>query len=150
MSNLPNDEQAIQFAIMTEAGLPPENAMLYFTDSDDPAEIMMMVGKWRRSKAYQKAVVRLMGKSWQDMSLDEKIKAGLDFQYASLAYLCKTINYATANQAEKAKLDSARTALEAKLAGVAGKSDPLSQFFDDLNSGKIKLNRPVQVASLGI
>jgi hypothetical protein len=76
------------------------------------------------------------------MTLEEQIRAGLDQQYASLAYLCFSINYVTASDREKAKLDAARTALEAKLAGTAGKTDALSSFFEDIRSGKLRLNKP--------
>lgn len=136
----PSDEQALQFAIMLQAGLPAEQAILYFTESDDPATVHLMLQKWTRSRAVQSAQKTLLGKSWQEMSLDEKIDTALNQHYAALAFLLFSTNYVNANQGEKAKLDSARGALEAKKAGVAGKGDALSMFFDDVKSGRIKLN----------
>lgn len=124
---------------MLQAGLPAEQAIQYFTESQDSAEIAMMLGKWQRSAAVRSAQRELLGKAWQEMTLDEQVEAGLKQQYASLAYLCFSTNYITANQQEKAKLDSARTALEAKVAGTSGKGDALAQFMEDLRRGSVKL-----------
>lgn len=142
-TNLPDDEQARAFCVMLSAGLPAETAILYFTDSDDPAQITFLVKKWLRSRAVQKAQKDLSGKSWQDMSMEERIEAGLNQQYNNLAYLCYSTNYITASDKEKAKLDTARTALEAKKAGTSGTLDPMSRFFEDVKSGRIQLNKPV-------
>lgn len=136
----PSDEQAMQFAIMLQAGLPAEQAILYFADTDDPATIHLMLQKWTRSRAVATAQKALLGKSWQEMSLEEKIDTALNQHYASLAFLLFSTNYVSAGQSEKNKLDSARQALEAKKAGTAGKGDVLSTFFDDVRSGRIKLN----------
>lgn len=136
----PSDDQALQFAIMLGAGLPAEQAILYFTESDDPATVHLMLQKWTRARNVQTAQKTLLGKSWQEMSLDEKIDTALNQHYAALAFLLFSTNYVSASSTEKGKLDSARTALEAKKAGVAGKGDALSMFFDDVKSGRIKLS----------
>lgn len=142
---LPTDEQALQFAIMLQAGLPAEQAIVYFLETDDPAEVAATLGRWQKSRAVQKATLALLGKSWQDMSLDERIKTALDQHYSALAYLLFSTNYVTVGQTDKGKLDTARVALEQKLAGTAGKGDALSRFFDDLNSGRVKLNKATPV-----
>jgi hypothetical protein len=77
------------------------------------------------------------------MTLEEKIKTATDNHYAQLAYFLFSHNYSDLGTTDKAKADTARQALEAKLAGTAGKGDALSQFFSDINSGKIKLGKPV-------
>jgi hypothetical protein len=127
----PTEEQALQFCIMLQAGLPAEHAILYFVESDDRGLIELTLSKWTRSRAVAKAQERLLGKKWQDMSLDEKCNLALDQQYASMAYLCYSTNYVTAGAAEKGKLDTARTALEARKAGTSGKVDPIWQFIED-------------------
>lgn len=141
---LPTEEQAIQFAVMLQAGLPAADAIAYFTDSADPLELAHMLEAWRRSRAVKRAMLSLMGKPWQGMSLDERIRYALDIHYAQLAYLLYSSNYAEVGSNDKSKLDTARVALEQKLAGLAGKGDALSEFFADLKSGKVKLN-PVPV-----
>lgn len=124
---------------MLQAGLPAEQAILYFTESQDPGEIALILSKWQRSRAVARAQITLMGKSWQEMDLETQIKTSLDRHYASLAYMLYSVNYLSAGAAEKAKLDSARTALEQKIAGTSGKTNALDAFYDDLRSGKIKL-----------
>jgi hypothetical protein len=136
---LPDETQAFQFATMLHAGLPPSSAILYFIESEDPAEIALIVGKWQRSRLVKKASASLMGGNWHEKSTDEMMKYALDAHYRQLSTLLVTTNYIEANQGEKGKLDSARSSLEAKVAGQAGRGDALSQFFEDLRSKKIAL-----------
>ncbi len=143
--SLPSEEQAKQFAIMIHAGLPPSEAIQYFTDSEDPRELGELCRKWQRSRLVGKALALLMTKPWTGMTLDERCRYALDQHYSQLAYLLYSQHYAEVAQGDKTKLDTARTALEARLAGTAGKGDALSQFFDDLRSGKVKLQKPVSV-----
>ena len=134
---MPSPEEARQFCIMLSAGLPAEQAILYFTDSQDPGEVQLFLAKWLRSREVAKQQVLLDGKSWQDMTLDEQISNALKQHYAGLAYMLRSTHYMTAQPNEKAKLDSARTALEQKQAGTSGKSTPLELFYDDLRAGRI-------------
>jgi hypothetical protein len=78
---------------------------------------------------------------WQEMSLQERIQYAIDKHYAEMAYFLYSRNYADLQGAEKAKADTCRMTLEAKLAGMAGKLDALSQFYADLASGKIKTQK---------
>lgn len=145
MSN-PTDEQALQFCIMLGAGLPASQAILYFvpdTERLDPSDIAAMLVSWQKSRAVNRAQKQLLGKSWQDMTLDERIRHGLDHHYNTLAYLLFSTHYAEVGPTDKGKLDSARAALEAKVAGTSGQSNPLSDFFADLKSGKIKIAAPI-------
>jgi hypothetical protein len=136
---LPSDEQAFQFALMLHHGLPPESAILYFVETEDPKELALLLSKWTTSRKVATAQRQLLGKDWTQMSLDEAIDTALNQHYRSLAFLLWSVNYTSANQGEKAKLDSARTALEAKKAGTAGKVDALSSFYEDVKTGRIKL-----------
>lgn len=135
-SILPSDDQAFQFCVMLQAGLPSSEAIRYFVESDDPGELATLLRKWRHCAAVQRAQKKLQGKSWIDMSLEEKLRAGLDMAYASMAFVLYSTNYSEATSQEKAKLDTARQAIEAKLAGTAGSQDPMSRFLADLQAGK--------------
>lgn len=135
----PSKDQALQFAIMLGAGLPASEAILYFTESEDPRELQEMLSGWMRSRAVKSAMAELQGKAWTDMSLEEQINNALNQHYRGLAYFLHSHHYAEVGEKDKAKLDTARNALEAKVAGTAGKGDALSQFFADINSGKLKL-----------
>lgn len=143
---LPTEEQALQFALMIQAGLPPSEAILYFVESEDPAYIGAILSKWQRSRAVKRAAAKLLQKPWQELTLEERIRLALDQTYAQMAYLLYSKHYGEVAPNDKAKLDTARQALEAKLAGTAGKTDALTQFFEDVRSGKLNL-RPVKVAS---
>lgn len=138
----PSDEEAFQFAMLLQAGLPASEAITYFVETSDPAELGETLQKWLRSRAVKRSLLRLLKRPWHEMSLDEKIRHALDFHYASLAYFLFSHNYSEAGQADKAKADTARAALEAKVAGMAGKSDALSRFIEDLNAGRLSLRRP--------
>lgn len=145
---MPTKDQAWQFALMIQAGLPSSEAITYFTDSTDPQELGIMLRRWMSSKLVRDASATLMGKSWQEMTLEEKIKTSLDYHYAGLAYFLLSHNYSEVGDKDKAKADAARHALESKLAGTAGKTDALSQFFNDINTGKVKLGKaPVPAAN---
>lgn len=135
---LPDESAALQFAVMLQAGLPAAEAILYFTDETDPGVLRDLTSKWMRSRAVKKAMATLMSRPWQDMTLDERCRYALDHHYSQLAYILFSSHYGEVGQVDKAKLDTARQAIEAKLAGLAGKTDALSQFFADLNSGKLK------------
>jgi hypothetical protein len=137
---LPDKEQAFAFATMIQAGLPASEAILYFYDSDDPGFLSLAAHKWARCRAVREATLSLMGKAWHKMSTKERMEYALDQHYSQLATLLFSINYQEATPNDKQKMDSARTALEAKVAGTAGKVDTLTAFFEDVKSGRVKLN----------
>lgn len=139
---MPTDDQAFQFAIMLQAGLPASQAILYFTISDDPMEIGQQLRKWMASRAVKQSMTKLMGAAWQDMTLDKRIDCALDQHYAGMAWLLFSQHYAEVSSTDKSKLDSARQALEARKAGTAGKGDALSRFLDDINNDRIRLAKP--------
>lgn len=139
----PTSDQAFQFALMLKAGLPASDAIRYFTDEQDSLIVSQLLRDWRESRAVREAQLKLMGKSWQNMSLDEQISAGLNQQYSSMAYLCFSCNYIEASASDKAKLDTARVALEAKQAGTSGQANPIEQFFADIKAGKVVLPKVV-------
>lgn len=141
----PTEEAAGQFAVMIHAGLPPGEAIRYFIGTEDPKVLAEAQRKWQRSRAVGKALAKLMTKPWTGMSLEERCRYALDQHYSQLAYLLYSTHYAEATAGDKQKLDTARTALEAKMAGTAGKGDAMSQFWDDLRAGRISLQKPTPV-----
>lgn len=148
---LPTDEEALQFCIMLQAGLPASAAILYFIPEDkrmDPSDIAAMLNLWQKARSVSKAQTALLGKSWQNMTLDERVKHALDHHYNTLAYLLFSTHYAEVGPTDKGKLDSARQALEAKMAGTSGQTSPMGQFLDDVKAGRIKLaSVPIPIPS---
>jgi hypothetical protein len=143
MTNKPSSDQAMQFAIMLNAGLPAQDAIRYFSESQDPRDLADQMMAWQRSREVQVAMRTLMGKSWTEMTLDEQRDNALSLHYRQMAYFLFSNNYSDLQGNDKLKADTARQALEAQRAGTAGQQDALSLFFADINSGKVKLNKPM-------
>ena len=133
------EQTASEFALMLMAGLPAKEAIGYFVDSDDPAVVASTLKTWMRSRLLRAAMLALEGKPWHRLSDDERWRNALSQHYNQLATLLRGNHYADADGGLKAKMDAARVALEAKLAGQAGRGDALSQFLSDISSGKVKL-----------
>ena len=139
---LPSPEQATAFATMIHVGMPSEEAIHYFIpESDEWTEtsIAALHNKWVRSSLVSKALRALRGTPYEDLSSEERIKFALDKHYGEMAYFLYSHNYSLLEGADKTKADTARTALEAKLAGLAGQLDPLTQFWNDVKTGKVIL-----------
>ncbi len=144
----PSKDQALAFAIMLQAGLPAPQAITYFTDSTDPAELAQLLSSWTRSRNLREAQKVLLGKAWQEMNLDEQCKAALDYSYAGMAYFLFSHNYSEMGSSDQNKYNAARGALEARMAGTAGRGDALSRFLDDFVAGKYKgvVRTPIGIA----
>ena len=143
-SERPTKEEALQFAtLMARAGMPSEDAIQYFFPDAHTDEELLMVRKehdrWVRSKAFKAALRQANGWAWEDLPLDQQIQNAVNKNYKELAYFLYRNNYVGASNADKQTANLARQALEAKLAGTAGKTDGVSAFFDDVRSGRIKL-----------
>lgn len=135
---MPNKEQAEQFALMLQAGMTAGEAIRYFFPEE--AQALAQAERWSKSAEVARAIVKFQGKSWQAMAADERIQTAMDLHYNQLAWFLYSRNYAELSGPERQKADICRQALEAKLAGTAGKLDPLSRFWDDVRSGRVKLN----------
>lgn len=136
---MPTKEQAWQFALMIQGGMPPIDAIGYFFSGVEDRELMQHLKGWQTSSFFKIATLQLQGKAFQDMTLEEKIKYSLDLHYSQMAYYLYSRNYAVLTSAEKQKADTCRIALEQKIAGTAGQNDPLTNFWRDLRSGKVTL-----------
>lgn len=131
---------ARQYALMLGAGLPALEAIQYFyPDPLEPGEAQRLVREWARTREVQDAINLLQGKSWQAMSSDERIRFAIDKHYNELAYFLYSHNYAELSGSEKQKADTCRAALEAKIAGMAGKMGAIEQFWSDVQTGRVKL-----------
>lgn len=134
----PSAENAHEFAVILSSGMPAMQAIDYFFSDLSEKDRRALVDHWYSSAAVQDAILKLQGKRWQDMSLEEKISYTLDKNYAEQAYFLYSHNYSELIGHEKAKADDCRRSLEAKLSGMAGKMDALSTFWGDMVSGRIK------------
>lgn len=137
-------EAARELALILQSGMPVSEAVLYFLPEGTPAaEARVVAERWQKSPALGKAVSALQGKSWQHMSLEEKMGLAVSKHYAEMAYFLYSRNYSELQGADKTKADTCREAIERKLTGTAGQQDPLTRFLADVQSGRIKLGQPV-------
>ena len=133
----PTPEQAYQFALMLQAGMPASDAIRYFFEAPDQKA---MCDRWLASRELAKAVRTLQrDKGWQEMSTEERIQLAVDKNYNEMAYFLYAHNYSELAGAERAKADICRQALEARIAGTAGKLDAITRFWDDIRSGRVTL-----------
>lgn len=140
----PTKDQALQFALLLQSGMPSNEAIRYFLPPDepniDPRAIVALHDAWMKSSALKFAFQEVQGKPWQDLSPEQRIKTAIDKHYNELAYFIYSRNYCEVTGSDLTKLNAARAVLETKLAGLAGQSDPLTRFWNDLASGKVKLS----------
>lgn len=141
----PTKEEAAHFVLMMAAGVPAAEAYgRYFAPETVPVQVVVEIaGKWLRHPYVKKALEELQGKGWEALQVEERIRLALDKHYSELAYLLYSRNYLElSGGTQTKKADTARTVLEVKLAGLAGKLDPLSRFWTDLTEGKIQVTKP--------
>lgn len=134
-------DQAQQFALILTSGVPPLEALRYMLPDMPDGELKAELQRWMRDPAVQKAILALQGKAWEGMSLEERITFAVEKHYSEVAYFLYAHNYADLVGAERQKADTCRQVLEAKLAGLAGKMDALTRFYDDLMKGR-QVQRP--------
>jgi len=139
---MPSKAEALQFALMLKSGMPAGEAIVYFLAEGqewNATEVDGLCRSWMRSEAVKAAVEATMGRPWQDMTPEEQIKFAVDKHYCEMAYYLYSRNYVELEGAAKLKADTCRVALEAKMAGMAGKMDPLTRFWDDIRSGRVRI-----------
>jgi len=125
---LPTPDEALEVALMLQAGVEPRQALGYFFDS--PSEADIAYDHWLRHRRVQDAFTTLNKGEWQKLSPEERIELALKKHYAEMAYFLWTHHYAELAGKELDKADTCRSALEQKLAGTAGQT-PLQRYWDD-------------------
>ena len=129
-----NDAEAHQFALMLLAGAPVSVACSYFLPPDAGEEDIEIAAEvWPGQKEVLKAIQTLTGGvPWHHLSPEERIRIALDKMYAEMAYFLWSHNYSDAGGVEKLKADTCRQALEAKVAGTAGKGNAIEEYYREI------------------
>jgi len=131
---------------MLQSGVPPLVAVRYFfPELEDEDTLLRLARSWGLHTYVQEEVRKYQGGSWQDLPPQERLKIALDKHYQEMAYFLYANNAAEMEGMRLTKSQTFRQALEAKLAGNAGKEDAMSRFMDDVLMGRIKVG--AQVAS---
>lgn len=132
-----NDFEADSFALMILAGATVTDACAYFIEGPSPEHrepfIQEAAETWPEQPEVLDAIKRHMGGAeWHKLTDSERVELAMRKHYNEMAYFLYTHNYAELGGNDKLKADTCRQALEAKLAGMAGKQDPLRQFYLDM------------------
>jgi hypothetical protein len=125
--------EAQQFALILLSGCPPSQAVGYFlVEGDDGEAEERFLQAWPRQPEVLEAIRGLTGGEWHTLGEEERLQLALRKHYAELAFFLWSHNYNDLNGPDKMKADGCRQALEAKLAGLAGKEDQLADFYKDV------------------
>ena len=141
-------EEAQEFAKIVMSGVPTHRAVRYFTplamDDDDIRDFSRAC----YAQSEVQAALQLLsgGVPWQSLSKEQRLSIALDKHYAELAYFLWANNYADLDGAGKQKADTCRQALDAKVAGTAGKGNAMERFYEDL----LKQYKLGAVAKIGL
>lgn len=135
----PTKIEAHQFALMLGSGMPGIDVLAYFLPELGATDLKQELARWLATPVVRASILAQMGKSWQDMTLDERITFSVDKHYSEMAYFLYSHNYSQLMGPDRQKADICRQALEAKIAGNAGKLGPLESFWADIKSGKVQL-----------
>ena len=129
-----DDREAQEFAVMLLSGAPIADIVPYFwTTRADDETLLACEDWWPRQVEVVTALQALTGgEPWHRMSDEARLDHALTKHYNELAYVLWTTNYAECTGAAKTKADTCRAAIEAKVAGMAGKESPLARFYHDL------------------
>jgi|TARA_R100001086_G_scaffold199110_2_gene115380 hypothetical protein len=126
--------EAQQFAQIVLSGAPIPEAVRYFWDvtlTEDQAARYEQA--WPRQPEVVAAVeAQSGGAPWHLLTDGVRWERALQKHYNELAYFLWTTNYAECVGAEKIKADTCRAAMEAKVAGMAGRESPLATFYHEL------------------
>lgn len=128
--------EAEQFAQIVLSGAPVPEAVRYFWDVElAPETAAAYEAAWPVQADVLAALERLAGGApWHRLPDAGRMDAALRKHYNELAYFLWTTNYTECVGADKLKADTCRVAIEAKVAGMAGRESPLAQFYHDLLS----------------
>lgn len=138
----PTPDEALAFAIMVDAGMPSTEAIRYFLNEEELESVQATTtlhNRWVRSAAFKSAILKVQGKSWEKMTLDERVKFAVNKVYTEMAYYLYSHNYSVLDGASKNKADTCREALERRLAGTAGKLSGLDEWYKDVLNKKVTL-----------
>jgi len=135
MSRILNKREAEEFASIIVSGAPIAEAVHYFVGEQPVTEEDLLT--YEETWPLQDHVVEALrtmtgGEPWNRMTDTQRLDVSLVKHYNEMAYFLWTTNYAECDGGTKMKADTCRQAIEAKVAGMAGRESPLAQFYHDL------------------
>lgn len=122
-------EELVVFATLLVTGCPVVAAVRYFVPAASDEEVGVLAQAWIQQPGYDAALRGWLGGEWHEVTERQRMEGALRKHYAEMAYVLWTTNYAESEGAVRVKADVCRQALEAKISGLAGREDVLSQFL---------------------
>lgn len=123
--------EATVFAALLHSGVPMATVVKMFLQKGEKEDEARAA--WSVQEAVRKAIAKLDdGKAWFEWTDKERHERALARHYNSLAYYLWSTNYPELAGEARAKADTARQALEAKIAGTAGQNDPVTEFYKEV------------------
>ena len=142
-----NEFEAQQFALLLFAGVPPAAVATSLLPPDaTETEVETAAQEWPRQRVVLTAIEKLSGGQWQDLRKEERLQLAIEKHYAEMAYFLWTHNYADLQGPDRSKADTCRAALEAKLAGTAGKGNALERLYEEI----VQRNRQAVLPKIGM
>ena len=134
MERILTTREAGAFAAMVLTGAPIAEAVRYFWDEEQTEAVLIECEEtWPMQAAVLKALEQQSGgEPWHELGDETRLDLALKKHYNEMAYFLWTTNYTECDGASKLKSDTCRQAIEAKVAGMAGKESPLASFYHDL------------------
>ena len=134
MARTLSKREAEQFASMVLSGAPVAEVVRYFWDEEIPEEVLLACEETWPVQAEVLSAVRAQmgGEPWHRLSDPQRLDVALKKHYNEMAYFLWTTNYTECDGGAKLKADTCRSAIEAKVAGMAGRESPLASFYHDL------------------
>jgi len=124
-------KEADVFAALLHSGVPMTTVVAMFLQKGEKAEEARPA--WSTQDAVRKAIAKLDdGKAWHEWTDKERQDRALARHYNSLCYYLWSTNYPELAGEARAKADTARQALEAKIAGTAGQGDAVTEFYKEV------------------
>tara|TARA_R110002020_G_scaffold391113_2_gene601510 strand:- start:804 stop:1202 length:399 start_codon:yes stop_codon:yes gene_type:complete len=131
--------------MMVLSGVPVGEAVRHFCDAEEEDDRLAgYAERWPVQDEVVAAVRRLNGDAvWHELTDSTRLDVSLKKHYNEMAYFLWSTNYVELEGSAKVKADTCRAAIEAKVAGMAGKESPLAAFYHNLLQRYEQQGKPV-------
>ena len=119
--------------MMVLSGVPVGEAVRHFCDAEEEDD--RLAGYAERWPVQDEV--------WHELTDSTRLDVSLKKHYNEMAYFLWSTNYVELEGSAKVKADTCRAAIEAKVAGMAGKESPLAAFYHNLLQRYEEQGKPV-------
>lgn len=139
----PTADQARLFARMLELSMPGEMGVAHLLPELDPVMYPELARRWEKDPLVRAA--RFDVRTWMEQTREQRMTRALEKAYDGGAIYLMTVDFVKAEAAQLAKCFKVVELLERKMAGEAGKTDAIAQFWIDMIAKKKIANQQDRV-----